>query len=100
MFTKQKINSALDREIESALKELEKNRDNQEKYDAIVDRIATLQKQKPRGLVAPSMDTVLIVGANLFGILYLARFERDGNVIKTPKSFGFILKPGANTRPR
>lgn len=99
MFTKQKINSALDREIESALEKLEKNRDEPEKYDATLNRITMLQKQKSRGLVAPSMDTVLIVSANIFGILYLARFEQD-HVIKAPKAFGFILKPGANTRPR
>jgi hypothetical protein len=48
MFTQRKIDSALDAEITSALAELEKSRDNPEKYNATLDRIGRLQKTKPQ----------------------------------------------------
>jgi hypothetical protein len=92
MFAKSHTDSALEKEITSALDELEILRDNPEKYGEALERIAKLQKLKPEsGLKPPSLDTVLIVGANLFGILWLTRYERE-NVI-TSKALGFVMKP-------
>lgn len=92
MFINRQIDSALDHEIMSALEELKKLRDDPQKYDAAVDRIAKLKKQKtPQRLVPPSMDTVLLASANIFGILWLARYERE-NVIKAPNAFRHVWR--------
>jgi hypothetical protein len=96
MFSNQN-DQILDREITASLEELEKLRDDPEKYNTVVERVGRLQKMKSsKGLSLPSPDTMLIVGANIFGILYLARFERE-NVIKAPQAFRSVMKPG--TRP-
>lgn len=96
MFSNQN-DQIVDREITAALEELESLRDNPEKYAATLERVARLQKMKShKGLSLPSPDTMLIVGANIFGILWLARFERE-NVIKAPNAFRNVMKPG--TRP-
>jgi len=89
----------LGREITASLEKLESLRDDPEKYNALVDRIGRLQKMKSqKGLSLPSPDTMLIVGANIFGILYLARFETSSsNVIRAPQAFRSVMKPG--TRP-
>lgn len=96
MFTKTQIESKLAAEIISELEKLETQRDEPEKYAATVDRIAKLHKllaeEKSPGLKPPSLDTVLVVGANIFGILWLARFERT-EVIKAPNAMRFVLKP-------
>jgi hypothetical protein len=40
------------------------------------------------------MDVVVAVAANLFGILWIARYERENaNVIKAPHAFRMIWKP-------
>jgi hypothetical protein len=94
MFIKSQTDSKLDAEIDAALDELRSSRDDETKYAAALERVSKLQKLKPedRRLKPPSLDTVLIVGANVFGILWLARYERE-NVIKSPKALGFVLKP-------
>lgn len=93
MFKSRRIESKLDEEIIFSLEELEKARDNSEEYAAIVDRIAKLEKLKSEpGWKPPSIDTVLIVGANIFGILWLARYERE-NVVRSPTALKFVMKP-------
>ena len=93
MFTSRTINSKLDAEILSALEELESQKDDPTKYDATVKRISNLKELKTRtGLKPPSLDTVLVVGANIFGILWLARYERE-EVIKAPQAMKFVMKP-------
>lgn len=83
----------LEQEIAFALAELETFRDDPDKYAAVVDRITKLQKLKSEGgLKPPSLDTVLIVGANIFGILWLTRFERE-HVIPSKSALGFVMKP-------
>lgn len=90
---KSNIASQLDAEITVALEEMEKSRDDPTKYAEIMERVSKLQKLKPEsGLKPPSMDTVLIVGANIFGILWLTRFERE-NVITARSALGFVMKP-------
>jgi hypothetical protein len=96
MFTKNQNDLTVDREITAALEELESLRGTPEKYNATVERIGRLQKMKTRkGVSLPSPDTMLIVSANIFGILWLAHFERSGSVIKTPNAFKNVMKPGS-----
>jgi hypothetical protein len=85
--------SKLDAEIQSLLDQLNETMQDA-KYDALVDRIAKLHKLKTEEKSKPTIspDTMLLVAANIFGILWLARFEKTG-VIKAPKAFGFIMKP-------
>jgi hypothetical protein len=52
MFAKSQTDSALDREIAAALKELGETRDNPEKYNATLDRIARLEKLKTKNMVS------------------------------------------------
>lgn len=94
MFTRHKIDSTLDAEIIAALEELEKVRDDPEKYATALDRVAKLKELKPPSRLKPfTLDTALVVGANIFGILYLARFDESASVMKKPTAFRFIVKP-------
>ena len=93
MFAKNQIEAKLDAEIISALEKLEGLEPKSEEYAKIIERVTALYKMRTEGrskTVSP--DTVLIVAANIFGILWLSRFERE-NVIKAPKAFGSIIKP-------
>ena len=93
MFAKNPVETALDKEIISALKELENHESTSEEYGLIIDRMSKLQKLKSEGgLKPPSMDTVLVVGANIFGILWLTRFEKE-HVIPSKAALGFVMKP-------
>jgi len=93
MFTKTKTETKLDAEINSLLDKLKETTKDSEDYDKHVEHIAKLHKLKTEERSKPiSPDTALIVAANIFGILWLARFEKS-NVIKAPKAFGFIIKP-------
>lgn len=91
MFTKTSNNKKVDREIASALDKLVTLRENTEEYNSLVDRIAKLEKLKSDGLRPPSVDTMLIVGANIFGILWLARYERE-HVIKSQSALKFVMR--------
>jgi hypothetical protein len=92
MFRSQ-IESALDREILSALEELEKTPDKtSEEYGNLIDRVSQLQGLKTRrGLKPPSWDSLLMVGANIFGILWLTNYEREQPI--RSKALGFVIKP-------
>lgn len=93
MFVKSQNAVKLDREIAAQLETLETLRDDSEAYDTAVDRIARLEKLKSdEGLKPLSWDTVLVVGANIFGILWLARYERE-NVIKSQTALRNVIKP-------
>lgn len=86
------IVSKLNDEMNVLLDKLEQHRDDPQKYGDIVDRIVKLQKMKSdERLKLPSLDTALFVGANIFGILWLTRYEKE-HVINS-KAFGLILKP-------
>lgn len=92
MFNNSAIQSKLDEEILAALNELESLETTSDDYGTTIDRIAKLQKLKSEGQIQlPSMDTVLVVGANIFGILWLTRYERE-HVISS-KALGFVLRP-------
>jgi hypothetical protein len=94
MFTKTETSAKLDAEIISALNTLKNLDKMSEEYGELVDRIAKLHKLKceetPRTKPV-SLDTALVVAANLFGIFWITRYERE-DVINT-KSLGFIMKP-------
>ena len=111
MLAKSEIETKLDAEIQSLLAKLKETTKDSEDYGTLVDRISKLHKLKSeeaqnqikieeilhqfeadKKLKLPSTDTMLIVGANIFGILWLARYERE-NVIKAPKAFGLIKQP-------
>jgi len=110
MLAKSQTATRLDAEINAALEELEKLERTSEEYGELIDRIARLHKLKideeqsqlkteeverrlesDSKIKPPSMDTVLIVTANVFGVLWLTRFERE-NVITATKAFGSIIK--------
>jgi hypothetical protein len=94
---KSRIESQLDAEILSVLEQLATKEKTDEDYGTLVDRLSKLHKLKSEeksGLKPPSLDTVLIVSANIFGILWIARYEReDAEVIKAPNAFRMILRP-------
>ncbi|MEO7397379.1 MAG: hypothetical protein ABIW84_02340 [Ilumatobacteraceae bacterium] len=92
MLPKSPIRTKLDEEILSALEELDNHDSTSEKYGIVVDRVSKLHKLKSEErLQLPSLDTVLIVAVNIFGILRITRYERE-NVI-TSKALGFSIKP-------
>jgi hypothetical protein len=93
MLTKSQTETKLDAEIQSALDTLASFPDKtSEKYATLVEHISTLYKLKaetrPKQI---SPDTVLNAAANIFGILWLTRFERE-NVIKARSALGFVSK--------
>lgn len=91
MFAKYQIDSALNQEIIAALSDLESLRDEPEKYNAAVRRIAELQKLKPeKAFRSLSLDTVVAASANLIGILWLTSYERDRPI--TSKALSFVMR--------
>ncbi len=92
MIFQSRIDPKLDDAIEAALKDLEGHEPTSNEYAAIVDHVVKLEKLKSHsGLKPPSLDTVLVVGANLFGILWITRYERERAI--TSKALGFVVKP-------
>lgn len=113
MFTQSSIETKLDSEILSLLDKLKETTKDSDEYIAIIERVSKLHKLKSeevqdqikiyeiktkseadRRLKLPSTDTLLAVGANIFGILWLTRFERE-NVIPSKSALGFVMKPRA-----
>lgn len=112
MYTKTEIEIKLDAEIQSALNQLKQIPDKtSEEYSKLTERIAKLHQLKNNEsentikveetlhkfaldskFKRPSTDTMLIVAANIFGILWLARYERE-NVIKSRSALGFVMRP-------
>lgn len=91
MFIKSSIESKLDEQILSSLEKLSRLESDSEEYGAVVDRVAKLHKLKTEErLQLPSLDTALVIGANIFGIIWLTRYERE-HVINS-KALGFVMK--------
>jgi hypothetical protein len=91
MFTKRQIDSSLDQEILAVIADLESLRDDPEKYDAALERLSKLEKlQTRKGLQPPSMDTVLLVSANLIGVFWLTTYERERPI--TSRVMNFVMK--------
>lgn len=92
MFIKTQIESKLDAEINSLLDKLSKTDDSTE-YTTMLERISKLHKLKTEEKSKPiSPDTALVVAANIFGILWLARYERE-NVVRSQSALRFVMKP-------
>lgn len=92
MFPKSKIESKLDEEIVSSLEELGKHESTSAEYGVVVDRMAKLHKLKSEErLQLPSLDTVIIVAANIYGILRITRYEREHPL--TSKALNFGIRP-------
>lgn len=95
MFAKSPILAELDKEILAALKELDNHESTSEEYGMIVERIAKLYKLKSEEeFQPPSMDTTLVVIANLLGIFWMTRYEKSGEFISS-KALSFVMKPKA-----
>lgn len=91
MLIKSETETKLDAEIRAVLKELSQQERTSEEYGTLVDRIVKLHKLKTEERYKQiSPDTVLVVVANIFGILWLTRYERE-NVINS-KALGFVMK--------
>lgn len=92
MLTKSKIETQLDAEIQSVLEALKSKEKTSEEYATLVERLTKLHKlkteERPK-LVSP--DTVLVVAANIFGILWLTRYEKTE--VLNSKALGFVKRP-------
>lgn len=92
MFAKDKEPTSLDLAMNRAFLALDKEPVHSEEYATILDRVSTLHKlkaeDKPKRV---SPDTLVMVGANLLGIMLIIRHEHV-NVI-TSRAMNFVLKP-------
>jgi hypothetical protein len=102
MFTQTETETKLEAEIHSLLAKLKETTKDTEEYGILVDRMSKLHKLKTDEqtqtqnaeellLKQISPDTVLVVVANIFGILWLTRYERE-RVINS-KALGFVMRP-------
>ena len=110
MFTKSQTEAELDTEIRDLLRKLKDLEKDSKEYETIVEHMSKLHKLKSEEaqtqikieeiemkakadwrLKPPSTDTMLVIAANIFGLLLITNYERE-NVI-TSKAFGNILKP-------
>lgn len=84
--------TAIDKAIEEAYTQLAKHTAGTDEHNAIVKQIVEFEKilaeKKKSRTISP--DTMLIVGANIVGILLVLNFEK-ADVI-TSKAFGLIGK--------
>ncbi len=90
MFIKSSAETKLDAQIEAQLDKLGEAT-SAEEVDKIIDRMTKLQKLKPERLKPLSADTVLVVAANLAGIWWLARYEKE-NVIQSRSGLAQVMK--------
>lgn len=92
MFPKSETETKLDDRILSALTKLENLEPDTKEYGVVLDHLTKLNNLKTdKRYKTLSPDTMLVVAANIFGVLWIARYERD-NVING-KAFGHIVKP-------
>jgi chromosomal replication initiation ATPase DnaA len=110
MFTQTETETKLEAEIHSLLAKLKETTKDTEEYGILVDRMSKLHKLKTDEQTQTqnaeellhklkpeerfkqiSPDTVLVVVANIFGILWLTRYERE-RVINS-KALGFVMRP-------
>jgi len=84
---------SIESELERALINLKTETVNSEEYLkalSIVERLnGMLDKQKPSSV---SKDTMLVVAANLVGIILVISHEQVGNAV-TSRALGFIMRP-------
>lgn len=93
--TKQKP-SALDEAIDRVLETMKETEPDSEEYGHLISRLDKLHSMKIAENVnrnRVSLDTLVAVGANLFGIILILGFERAHVV--TSKALGFVMKSKA-----
>lgn len=102
---KTQIEIKLDAEILSLLDKLKETTKDSEDYGKLVDRTSKLHKlkleeeavrlkseeppERPKPLLSP--DVMLSVAANIFGILWLTRYEKEHVTNRTV--LGWVMKP-------
>lgn len=92
MLPKRRTKSKLDDEINRALDTLKTLQDDPEKYSAKLEHIAKLHKMKTEeGPKSVSLDTVLLVSANIAGILWITAVEREHPL--ATKALNYMIKP-------
>lgn len=92
MFTRSPLTIKLDEEILSTLQEMKSHETTSKEYATLVDHLSKLYKLRSETRYKQiSPDTVLIVAANIFGILWLTRYEREHPI--TSKALAFVKKP-------
>lgn len=93
MFDKPLHQRLIEREIESAFRELNHLGVDSKEYGIVMDRIVTwntlLEKEKPTRV---SRNTLALIGANLLGIVLVITHEHVGNVITT-RAFNLLTRP-------
>lgn len=95
IFTSNDIESKLDAEILATIELMRTITKTSQEYGVLVERLSKLHKLKSdekTELKLPSMDTVLIVAANVFGVVWLARFEKE-HPIREQNAMRFVLRP-------
>jgi len=92
MLRKSETETKLDAEIRTALAKLDGLEPTSEEYAKTVDMVSKLHKlkveERPKRI---NPDTVLVVAANILGIVWITQHERFHPI--TTKSLGFVLKP-------
>ena len=87
--------SQLDAEINAILEKMRELEKESKEYAELLERVTKLHKLKTEEAPRPrqiSPDTMLVVAANIFGILWLARYERS-NVITAPNAMRNVMRP-------
>lgn len=91
MFTRPQANSVLETTLEAELIRLHRMKPDSQEYAKTVDAIAKLHKMKQDDKPARlSPDVLATVGANLFGIMLILKYEKFD--IITSKALGFVMK--------
>lgn len=111
MFAKSDTESKLDAEISAALAKLDQITDKTSKeYETLIDNIVKLHKLKSEDTQnqikieetlhkfeadskrkLPSPDTMLVVAANLIGVIWITQHERLHVISRN--TLGYIMKP-------
>ena len=83
----------IESELDRALIQLKTEMVNTEEYAKTLSLVERLHEMmdKPKSS-SVSKDTLLLVGANLLGIIMVIQHEHVGNFIST-KALGFIMRP-------
>jgi type I restriction-modification system DNA methylase subunit len=92
-YQKKDRRSNLDKEIDSILKKMEETDKLSDEYKKLLAHLDVLYQARgknyePRKRISP--DTMLLVAANLLGIILILNFEKLDSV--TSKAIGFIVK--------
>lgn len=82
--------SALDEAISDVYSEMKGFTAETDEYAAMVKQLTKLEKLRHSNRIQPSLDTVLIVGGNLLGIVAILHYEKTGVVVS--KALNLLMK--------